>query len=188
MAMDHFLEEVASKKQSGVQTAAHVLANIMMVVFALVAVMLINMIISYVAQYGFEVGLIYHIVLFLVTGGSAVLLFLKRDTIKTEYEYTFTNGTLDFAQVFNNKKRKALGTMNLKNIEACGKVSSGSFSRYISKPGIKKSNWFVNREADLFYLYFNKENQPRIIIIEPQSEEMVNLIKGAVMPGVYQVN
>ena len=154
MAMDHFLEEVASKKQSGVQTAALVLANIMMVVFALVAVMLINMIISYVAQYGFEVGLIYHIVLFLVTGGSAVLLFLKRDTIKTE----------------------------------CGKVSSGSFSRYISKPGIKKSNWFVNREADLFYLYFNKENQPRIIIIEPQSEEMVNLIKGAVMPGVYQVN
>ena len=46
----------------------------------------------------------------------AVLLFLRRDRLKTEYEYTFTNGQLDFAQVYNNKKRKNLGTMNLRNV------------------------------------------------------------------------
>lgn len=53
----------------------------------------------------------------LLTGGIAVLLFLRRDRIRTEYEYTFTNGQMDFAQVFNNKKRKNLGTMNLKNVK-----------------------------------------------------------------------
>ena len=117
----------------------------------------------------------------------AVLIFLFKDRLRTEYEYTFTNGTLDFAAVYNNNKRRALGTMNLKNIKACGKVASGSFNRYINMQGLKRSNWFVNREADLFYIYFEKDNSKRIIIMEP-NEEMEKLIRGAVPQGAYQVN
>ena len=59
-----------------------------------------------------------------------------------EYEYTFTNGIMDFAQVFNNRKRKPLGTMNIRNVEACGMVSSGSFRRYLNTPGVVRLNWF----------------------------------------------
>ena len=92
-----------------------------------------------------------------------------------------------FAQVFNNKKRKNLGTMNLKNVEAMGLVNSGSFNRYINMPGIKRSNWFVNRDAQLFYFYFSKENVKRIIIIEV-SDEMQALIKRYAAPGAFQVN
>ena len=77
--------------------------------------------------------------------------------------------------------------MNLKNIKACGKVASGSFNRYINLQGIKRSNWFVNREADLFYIYFEKDSAKRIIIMEP-NEEMERLIRGAVPQGAYQVN
>ena len=53
--------------------------------------------------------------------------------------------------------------------------------------GLKRSNWFVNREADLFYIYFEKDNSKRIIIMEP-NEEMEKLIRGAVPQGAYQVN
>ena len=116
-----------------------------------------------------------------------MLLFLRRDRIRTEYEYTFTNGQMDFAQVFNNKKRRNLGTMNLKNVEALGLVNSGSFNRYINMKGIKRDNWFVNRDAQLFYFYFSKDSVKRIIIIEP-SEEMVGLIKKYVPQGVWQIN
>ena len=94
---------------------------------------------------------------------------------------------MDFAQVYNNRKRKSLGTMNVRNVEACGMVSSGSFQRYINMPNVKRTNWFLNREAELFYFYFQKENQKRIIIIEP-SEEMVGLIKKYVPQGVWQIN
>ena len=53
--------------------------------------------------------------------------------------------------------------------------------------GIKRTNWFLNREANLLYFYFQKEGQKRIIIIEP-SEEMIGLIKKNLPQGVWQNN
>ncbi len=185
--MDQFWEEVSSKRQQGMESILLAVATVMMVIMAIFAVIMLNNLITYVTQYGFDVNFFFNLVLFLISGGGAVLLFLKRDMIKTEYEYTFTNGQMDFAQVFNNRKRKNLGTMNLKNIEACGEVASGSFNRYITMQGIKKNNWFANRDGHLFYLYFSKDGTKRIIIIEP-SEELEGLIRHAVAPGVFQIN
>ena len=117
----------------------------------------------------------------------AVVLFLFRDRIRTEYEYTFTNGQMDFAQVFNNKKRKNLGTMNIRNVEALGLVNTESFRRYLEMKDVKRSNWFINRDAQLFYFYFSKDNQKRLIIIEV-SDEMHKLIKRYAAQGTYRVN
>ena len=49
---------------------------------------------------------IYGLIEALVTAGVAVLLFLRRDRLRTEYEYTFTNGDLDFAQVSTTRSAK----------------------------------------------------------------------------------
>lgn len=188
MAMDNFLEEVATKRNHGMETVMYVLANIMMVVSGILAVMYLMTITTALAQgASFAEVLIGVILPMLVTGGTAVLLFLFKDRIRTEYEYTFTNGQMDFAKVFNNKKRKNLGTMNVKNVEALGLVNSGSFNRYITMPGIKRSNWFVNRDAQLFYFYFTKEQEKRIIIIEA-SDDMITLIRRYAAQGAYQVN
>ena len=53
--------------------------------------------------------------------------------------------------------------------------------------GIKRTNWFLNREAELLYFFFQKDGQKRIIIIEP-SEEMTGLIKKTLAQGVWQNN
>ncbi len=185
--MDQFMEEVVTKQKQGFQNVLYVLANISMVIMALIAVMLFNVIFSAIAQVGFDTSVIVYIVATLLMGGGAVLLYLRKDQLKTEYEYTFTNGTLDFAQVYNNKKRKGLGTMNVRNLEACGLVSSGSFQRYITMPGIKTTNWFLNREANLVYLYFVKDGKKRMIIMEP-SDEMLTLIRRSLGQGVYPTN
>ncbi len=188
---DQFHEEVVTPRNQGLQTVVLGLASVMMIVMAFIGVLGLQWLIQGVSymmggQAGAE-ALVLPAIMLVVGGGLAVLLFLKRDEIRTEYEYTITNATLDFAKVFNNKKRKALGTMQLKNIEACGKVSSGSFHRYISMPGIKRTNWFLNREADLFYLYYTKNGEKKIIVIEP-SDELVEMIRRVVLPGVYQTN
>ena len=183
--MDNFREEVVTKRNRGMQTALFVIANILWVLLALYAFLLLQGLSMALAEHGFSTALILYIVEFLLFGGAALLLFLRRDRIKTEYEYTFTNGQMDFAQVFNNKKRKALGTMNIRNVEACGLVSSGSFQRYINQQGIKRTNWFLNRDGNLFYFYYVKENQKNMIVIEP-SEEMVEMIRRYVPAGVYQ--
>lgn len=77
--------------------------------------------------------------------------------------------------------------MRVKNVEACGMVKSGSFQRYVSMPGVKKTNWFLNRGADLLYFYFQKDGSKRVIIMEP-TEEMVSLIKLYLPRGTFQVN
>ena len=188
MAMDNFLEEVATRRNRGMETVMYMLANVMMVVFGILAFMYLMTMQGALTQGASFMQILLAVILpMLITGGMAVLLFLYRDRLRTEYEYTFTNGQMDFAQVFNNKKRKNLGTMNIKNVEACGLVSSGSFNRYINMQGIKRTNWFLNREAELLYFFFQKDGQKRIIIIEP-SEEMTGLIKKTLAQGVWQNN
>ena len=183
--MDQFMEQVATKRNSGMQSLAVALAWVVIVITGIYGLLLFSQI-TYAFQDSVTAGIV-QIAATVIFIGIAVLLYLFKDRLRTEYEYTFTNGTLDFAAVYNNRKRKALGTMNLKNIKACGKVASGSFNRYINAQGVKRSNWFVNREADLFYIYFEKDSTKRIIIMEP-NEEMERLIRGAVPQGAYQVN
>ena len=50
---------------------------------------------------------------------------------------------------------------------------------------VEKKNWFLNRDGNLFYFYYVKENRKHMIIIEP-SEEMVGMITRYVQAGVYQ--
>ena len=187
MAMDNFLEEVATRRNRGMENVAYILANAAMVLCGIWAFLELQTLMLVVGS-GAGLGqIIYNVVMLLITGGLCAFLFLRRDRVRTEYEYTFTNGQMDFAQVYNNKKRKNLGTMNVKNVEALGLVTSGSFRRYINMPGIKRSNWFVNRDAQLFYFYFAKEGVKRIIIIEV-SDEMLGLIKRYAAPGAFQNN
>ena len=175
--MDRFLEEVVVKRQRLIEEIMYYLALVMMVISSVVALMLLQMVF-----YAFSVGMLVAILLF---GGMAVYLFLFRDRLRLEYEYTFTNGMLDFAQVFNNKKRKNLGSLNCKTVDAFGKVSGSSFQRYVSMPGVKQTRWFLNRDAELYYFYFQKENSKRVIVLEP-SEDMVEYIRFYLPHGAYQ--
>ncbi|MBR4538708.1 MAG: hypothetical protein IKO52_07675 [Clostridia bacterium] len=185
--MDQFLEQVVTKQNRTMQTITYICAWIVLILFGFMAFFQFTSITAVLSQYGFGLEFFITLAQLVVFGGLAVLMYLYKDRIKLEYEYTFTNSQLDFAQVFNNKKRKNLGTMNIKNLEACGLVSSGSFNRYINMQGIKRTNWFLNREAELLYFYYQKDGQKRIIIIEP-NEEMIALIKRNLPQGVWQNN
>ena len=177
--MDNFREESVGHRNSFLYDLLYILAWVVIVVFGIVAVTLLQMT---VFALNFHIPLI---IVMLITGAIAVLLFLRKDRLKTEYEYTFTNGELDLAMVFRNSSRKELGSMRIKNVEACGHVAHESFKRYLSMPNIKKSNWFANRDGNLFYFYFSKDNQKRLIIIEP-TEEMVEMIRMYCAQGAYQ--
>ena len=185
--MDQFLEQVVTKQNRTMQTITYICAWIVLILFGFMTFLQFTSITAVLSQYGFGLEFFITLAQLVVFGGLAVLMYLYKDRIKLEYEYTFTNSQLDFAQVFNNKKRKNLGTMNIKNLEACGLVSSGSFNRYINMQGIKRTNWFLNREAELLYFYYQKDGQKRIIIIEP-NEEMIALIKRNLPQGVWQNN
>lgn len=185
--MDQFIEEVVTKRNRGVESAVYILSWVLMILTGIMAVFMFNLLTMTISTNGFQGGMVVDIALTVVMIASCVLLFLFKDRIKTEYEYTFTNGVLDFAKVFNNRKRKNLGTMNVRNVEACGMVSSGSFRRYLNMPGVRRINWFLNRDAELFYLYFQKDSVKSLMVIEP-SQTMREMIIRSAGQGKFQQN
>ena len=185
--IDQFREEVVTRRNRTLENLLMAIANVFMVVSGIFAMFMLQSVLMVISTQGFSSGLILTVLITLLFIASAALLFLFKDRIRTEYEYTFTNGTMDFAQVFNNRKRKPLGTMNIRNVEACGMVDSGSFHRFLSTPGVVRLNWFLNRDANLFYFFFVKDSKKSLMIIEP-SEEMLSLIKKYVGQGKFQNN
>ncbi len=177
MAMDHFLEEVVIKRKNMLNKILYYLSWVILFGCALIAAMTLGTL-SMNFQW-------MSVVIVVVMGGMAAYTYFFHDRLLTEYEYTFTNGALDFAEVYNNKKRKSLGSLNVRTVDSFGKVSSGAFQRYLNTPGVKRMNWFLNRDAELYYFFFSKDGNKKMIILEP-SEEMVSYIRQYLPHGVYQ--
>ena len=184
--MDHFHEEVVKKHRRMVDEIAYYFSLLVMVLSGVFALMEISQLPRLIMSGQYTVGqLLPEILMTLLLAAIAVLVFFYRDRLRTEYEYTFTNGALDFAQVFNNKKRKSLGSLNVKTIDAFGPVAGGSFQRYISMQGVQQTRWFLNRDGNLYFFYFQKDSNKRVIVFEP-SEELVGLIRQYIPFGAYQ--
>ncbi len=177
--MDRFLEEVVKKHNRGLDEVLYYLSWVLMIGSAVLGFAALQLVL-----YSFSVATIVPAVIFI---GIAVYLYIFHDRIRTEYEYTFTNGALDFAMVFNNKKRKSLGSLNVAKVDAFGKVQSGSFRRHTSGKDVKHLRWFLNRDSELYYIAFSKEGKKSVIVFEP-SEEMVGYIKHYLPYGAHQEN
>ena len=175
--MDNFKEDIVSSRSTLLPNILYVISWIFVVIFGLYALLMLQVLFVAFSASG--------LIITVLSAAAAVLLFLFKDNLKVEYEYTFTNGSLDFAKVMRGARRKELGSMNVANVAACGHVAHDSFRRYLSMKDVEKKNWFLNRDGNLFYFYYVKENKKHMIIIEP-SEEMVGMIVRYVQPGVFQ--
>ena len=175
--MDHFKEEVVVARNNLLGNILYVLCWVFITISGLYGMLMLQML-----MFAFNIGTVIVTVLSI---GAAVLLFLYKDNFKVEYEYSFTNGSLDFAKVLRSVKRKELGSMNVANVSACGHVAHDSFRKFLAMKDVTKRNWFLNRDGNLFYFYYVKDSKKNMIIIEP-SEEMVEMIRHYLPVGVYQ--
>jgi hypothetical protein len=170
--LDNFREEVAVRRNAGMYNFLYMLAWVAMIVFALMAMIGLSGVMGMLTT-GFNIMPIVMLVLF---GGLAFLIFRYKDEMKSEYEYSFTNGDLDVSKVLNNTRRRYLTSLKMKEVEAAGPVTGAAFNRFISMPGVKKHNWFLNREAKLYFFYFVKSGVKHLMVVE-LSDEMVSLVK-----------
>ena len=105
--MDRFLEEAVSKRNRALDEVLYYASLVLMIVTGVLGFLFLQSVMA--AGLG---ALIPAVVMI----GIAVYLWFTHDKFRTEYEYTFTNGALDFAMVFNNKKRKSLGSLNVAKV------------------------------------------------------------------------
>lgn len=178
--LDNFREEVVVKRNRGLNSLLYALCWVGIVVFGLIG--LLNF--STVMRLSFDQAWFFGLGAFVVFGGAAFLLFRNKDNLRTEYEYTFTNGTLDVAKVLGNTRRKYLTALDVKSVESCGEVTHASFQRFITMKDVKKHNWFLNREAHLYYFYFTKNAVKHVIVLEI-TEEMLGLVRKYLPFGAY---
>ena len=130
--MDHFKEDIVSPRAKALSNVLYVLCWVFIVLFGGYALMMLQ-----VVMLQFSVTALVTV---LMAAAFAVLLFFLKDNLKVEYEYTFTNGSLDFAKVFRQAKRKELGSMNVKNVSACGHVAGDSFRRYLAMKDVENGS------------------------------------------------
>ena len=176
--MDNFREEVAAKQNRTMNMLLYGLAWIAMIILAITAM---SNLYAIVGGY-FQIPVIAST---LICGGLAALIWFKKDELRIEYDYTFTNGDLDVGKVFGNSRRKLMTSLSMKNVESAGAVTDKSFQRFLNNKDVKKHNWFVNREAHLYYFYFTK-NEVRHAIILELSDEMITMLKPYLPFGVWQ--
>ncbi|HCS74196.1 MAG TPA: hypothetical protein DIW17_10005 [Clostridiales bacterium] len=170
---DLFREESVSKVNTGINTLIFVLAWIGLVFNGFMAVLWFQTIFAQLGQGSFN---IMPVILFLIFGGLTYFCFFVKNNQKLEYDYTFTNGTLDIAKIYNNSRRKKLLTTDVREFEILAPASDEGFQRMLQHPGIKKLNYFLNRGGGLYYAVFTNNGEKTILIFEP-SDEMVRLCK-----------
>ena len=181
--MDNFHEEVASKYNKTPNNILYALCWVAIVLFGILAMMGLSSLMAL----QFSIAAVAYLLLF---GGLAVLLWFKKDNLRVEYDYTFTNGDLDVGKVFGNARRRLMTSLSMKNVEMAGMVTHQSFQRFMTDNSMKKHNWFVNRGAKLSYFYFQKENKKhenlKHVIVLELSDEMLTMLKPYLKFGVWQ--
>ncbi len=174
--MDDFLEIYAVRRKQGMFTALYYLCWLALLAFALIAAISLGGILGMNPETGAMVFSWQNLLITVLAGGAAFLLWRGSDNCRVEYDYTFTNGNLDVSRVLNNKRRKYLTALEMKNVIRCGPAAGSAFAKTLNEQGIKRHNWFVNRDAHLYYFYFQKKGLKHVIIVE-LNQEMVDMIR-----------
>jgi len=174
--MDDFLEIIAVRHKQGLYTLMYYACWILIVIFAVVAAFSLTGVIGVNPETGGMAFVWQNLVLALVFGGAAYLLWRGSDNCRIEYDYTFTNGILDVSRVLNNKRRKYLTSLEMKDVIRCGPAAGPAFQKTLKEPDMKVHNWFVNRDANLYYFYFQRKGVKHTIVLE-LNDEMVAMIR-----------
>lgn len=174
--MDDFLEIVAVRRKQGLYTLLYYLCWLLLIACALIAAISLSSIVGMNPETGGIVFSWQSLLLTVVFGGTAFLLWRGSDNFRVEYDYTFTNGNLDVSRVLNNKRRKYLTALEMKDVIRCGPAAGPAFAKTLNEPGAKRHNWFVNRDAKLYYFYFQRKGMKHVIVVE-LTDEMVAMIR-----------
>ena len=138
--MDDFLEIVAARRNQGLFTALYYACWLLIIVFALLAAFFLTNVVGVNPETGSMVFVWQGLVMALIFGGAAFLLWRASDHCRVEYDYTFTNGNLDVSRVLNNKRRKYLTALEMKDVIRCGPAAGPAFAKTLNEPDIKRHN------------------------------------------------
>ena len=143
-----------------------------------------------VVFYGFEFGkgsILLNIIFALIPLGvffaSGFVLGRMKNKFYVDYDYTVVSGSVRFAKVIKNIKRRFIDKFECSDIEKLGKYGSDTYNKYEMAPGIIKqvltSNMSPCEGKDFYYLVVNVSGFKKLYVLECSETFMVNILKFA---------
>jgi len=175
MRDDHVLEEIVTKKNKNLSTLNYILLTILMVVFGLFASFFLAQVTGRIGQPFTSLSLV-NLLCLVVFGGLTWFCFVGRRAQRVEYEYSFTNGTVDIARVISNNTRKELLSFRMRDIEVLTAVHSDEFNRYSKTKEIKKIHAVLNKLHPHYFAVVKKQEGRVMVVMEP-SEALLRMMK-----------
>ena len=174
--MDDFIEYTAVRLGGSLSSLLYYLAWAAIVLLGVVAVFSLSGFIGTDPETGKLVFSFSSLLIGLACGAAAFFAYRGKDNLRTEYDYAFTNGALDISSVLNSRRRRYLCALDTKDVIRCGPAAGPAFQKSLKEPDVKRHNWFVNREAKLYFFYFQKKGVKHLAVME-LSDEMIAVIR-----------
>ena len=157
--MDIFVEQMVKKKR-GIHELLIVLASVVgifAVLFALTFALMLPGI-------GFVIFAVCVILLY--------LLYFLVTTINMEYEYCFTNGSLDVDQIINARRRKKMTEINVRKMELMGDRNCPEFQKYMGNTGVKKLYACTHKDAEdlCFLVFLDMDGKEKMLLFNPNEK------------------
>ena len=106
--------------------------------------------------------------------GCAGLIYLFYNIIigtKVEYEYTFTNGSLDVDKIIAARRRKKITTLNARGIEVMATLESNELDRYINDRSVKKYYACTSvNDAGVYAVVYSDDAKRYMLLFNPNEE------------------
>jgi hypothetical protein len=163
---DNVKEEIVIKRRQALTMLMYVIIWITMLVSALIGSIMLMSILN-PSTGGINWGGVIGLVVF---GGGAVLMWVGKDYLRVEYEYSFTNGVVDIAQVINNRRRKELVSFKTREVEYVAPIDDPKLHNFESRPNLKKIKAVLNADSDIYFASFRKNEVQYLLYFEPSKE------------------
>lgn len=165
---DHVKEEIVARRNKAFPMFVYVLLTIVAVISAIIGAFYLMALFS-----GFTIA---NLLAFVFFGGGAWLMWWGKDFLRVEYEYSFTNGVVDVAQVINNRRRKDVISFRMRETDLVAPMDDPRFEPLSKRQDVTKLRAFLNVGAPLYFATFKKNEKTYLLYFEP-SEELLKLMR-----------
>lgn len=116
----------------------------------------------------------------------AALCWRSKDRLFVDYDYSFNEDALNISAVYNSRRRKQLGTLDLRSIRLCGSTDSAAYKKLIAQRQITCRKWYANPSQPLTFFMYEEGGKRECVILE-LNEAMIERIRRSnrLAPGTW---